>query len=339
MSDPPAGDDDTTDSGGVGDGRGDGGRSDGPPPTGDTDATQPNGGGPRGTVGDTGAGPRPEGTDESAGPPTAGARDTDPRPETPVEWVKWFFRTDHGAVVYLREMLSSVGLVVLVGLLLFGVSGLWPPMVAVESGSMNPHMERGDLVFVMEEHRLAAGAAYEDTGVVPHRTGERVGYRKFQLPGDVIVYQPDGNAATTPIIHRARFWVNESENWVANGKADPDHLGAADSCGELSQCPAPSSGFVTKGDANSRYDQVSGLSAPVQPAWVVGTAEFRIPWLGNIRLAWNAQTTVPPWVVEADPGPATGNATTATAAPAPPATPPAAPAPTTSTLTGQRAWT
>jgi signal peptidase len=97
----------------------------------------------------------------------------------------------------------------------------------------------------------------------------------------------------TPIIHRARFWVNESENWVANGKADPAHLGSAESCGQLSQCPAPHAGFITKGDANGRYDQVSGLSEPVKPAWVVGTAEFRIPWLGNIRL-WAGQTTLGP---------------------------------------------
>jgi signal peptidase len=227
------------------------------------------------------------------------------RPETPIEWLRWLLRTDHGAVVYLREMLSSVGLVVLVGLLLFGVSGLWPPMVAVTSVSMEPHMERGDLVFVMEEHRLAPAAAHGDTGVVTSRVGQRSGYDRFGEPGDVIVYQPDGNAATTPIIHRARFWVNESENWVANGKADPDHLGAADSCGELSQCPAPHAGFVTKGDnpaTNPRYDQVIGLSPVVRPVWVVGTAEFRVPWLGNLRL-WVGWSTSPAWAVEADPGP------------------------------------
>jgi len=234
----------------------------------------------------------PAGSSPGDGSPGTAPRTTDdPEPETPVEWVKWFFSTDHGAVVYIREVVSSVALVLLVGLLLFAVSGLWPPMVAVESGSMNPHMERGDLVFVMEEHRLAAPAAYDDTGVVTYQTGQRTGYTKFQLAGDVIVYQPDGNDLTTPIIHRARFWVNESENWVANGKAQPEHLGGAESCGQLSQCPAPHAGFITKGDANGRYDQVSGLSEPVKPAWVVGTAEFRIPWLGNIRL-WAGQATL-----------------------------------------------
>ncbi|WP_276259430.1 S26 family signal peptidase [Haloglomus litoreum] len=208
-------------------------------------------------------------------------------PETLRERVQWFLATDSGAVVYVREVLSTVGVVCLVGLLLFAVSGLWPPMVAVTSGSMEPNLHRGDLVFVVEEHRFAPDRAHAETGVVPARTGAETGYRTFGAPGDVIVYQPRGDATGTPIIHRARFWVNESENWVANGKADPAYLGGARSCGELSQCPAPHAGFITKGDnptTNDRYDQVMGLSPVVRPAWVVGTAEFRIPWLGNIRL-------------------------------------------------------
>jgi signal peptidase len=215
------------------------------------------------------------------------------RPEAPLEWARWGIQTENAAVVYLREVLSSVGLVLLVGLLLFAISGLWPPMVAVESGSMNPHMQRGDLVFVMEEQRFVPKAAYNDTGVVTFQTGQRVGYRTFQQPGDVIVYQPNGRTQTTPIIHRARFWVNESENWVANGKANPEYLGGAESCGQLSQCPAPHAGFITKGDANANYDQAgrgsARISAVVKPDWVVGTAEFRVPWLGRIRL-WVSYT-------------------------------------------------
>ena len=212
---------------------------------------------------------------------------------TPREWVRWFLRTDHGVVAYVREVLTSVVAVLLVGLVLFGVSGLWPPMVAVESPSMNPHMKTGDLVFVMEEHRFPGGAAYDETGVVTHRTGERTGYRKFGMGGDVIVYEPDGNTRSTPIIHRAMFYVNESENWYDKAvEVDPRAVGSAGDCDALENCPAPNAGFITKGDnerTNRRYDQVSGLSDPVKPAWVVGTAEFRIPWLGNIRL-WASQT-------------------------------------------------
>jgi signal peptidase len=211
----------------------------------------------------------------------------DDGPETLRERIRWFLSTDSGAVVYIREVVSSVALVLLVGLVLFGVSGLWPPMVAVTSGSMEPHLQRGDLVFVMEEHRFPPESAHADTGVVPARTGVETGYRTFGAPGDVIIYRPQGDTVGTPVIHRARFWVNESENWVANGKADPASLGSAERCGQLSQCPAPHAGFITKGDnpvTNGRYDQVMGLSPVVKSEWVIGTAEFRIPWLGNVRL-------------------------------------------------------
>jgi signal peptidase len=227
--------------------------------------------------------------------PDRAAVATEDRPSSPTEWARWLLTTDHNGISYVREVLSSVAAVLLVGLLLFAVSGLWPPMVAVESPSMNPNLKTGDLVFVMEEHRFAGGAAYADTGVVTYRSGRAADYAKFNRYGDVIVFQPSGNAGQTPIIHRAMFHVNESENWYDKAVAvDSRAVGSADDCEELRACPAPNAGFITKGDnerTNVQYDQVSGLSAPVKPAWVVGTAEFRIPLLGNIRL-WASRAGV-----------------------------------------------
>ncbi|MFC7081896.1 S26 family signal peptidase [Halorussus caseinilyticus] len=202
--------------------------------------------------------------------------------------VRRFRNSDNGAVVFVREMLSSAGIVIAIGLLLFAVSGVWPPMVAIESGSMEPHMQKGDLVFIMEEGRLAPAAAHANTGVVTYRGGEEKGYKSFNNYGDVIIYQPDGREYETPIIHRARFWVEEGENWY--DEADKQYI-SADSCEELTNCPAPNSGFITKGDANSFYDQASwgggALSDPVRPSWVRGTAEVRVPWLGWVRLQFS----------------------------------------------------
>jgi len=192
-----------------------------------------------------------------------------------------------GAIVYLVDVVSSAGAVILVGALLFAISGIFPPLVAIESGSMEPHIDTGDLVFVMSEDRFAGPGSHGDTGVVSARAGEQTGYATFQGPGDVIVYQPNGNTRETPIIHRARFWVEEGENWY--DEADPQYI-SADNCQELSNCPADHAGFITKGDANSGYDQASSLPScrgpcePVKKAWIVGTAESRIPLLGNIRL-------------------------------------------------------
>ncbi|MDZ7745067.1 MAG: S26 family signal peptidase [Halobacteriales archaeon] len=129
------------------------------------------------------------------------------------EWLQWFRTTDDGAVIYVREMGMSIAAVLLVGLLLFAVSGVWPPMVAVESGSMEPNMKVGDLVFVMDEERLAPDAAHAGTGVVTYQTGREVGYKQFSNYGDVIIFRAD-NESGTPIIHRARFWVDRGRELV-----------------------------------------------------------------------------------------------------------------------------
>lgn len=206
-----------------------------------------------------------------------------------IGWIKWALTTEKGTVAYIRDIAGSALAVLLIGALLFGVSGVWPPMVAVESGSMEPHIQTGDLVFVMEEHRFAADGAIdyngESTGVVPYKAAKQSDYKEFNSYGDVVVYKQNGNEKADRIIHRARFWVNSGENWY--DKANPKYVGGADNCAELEYCPAPYSGFITKGDnkqLNGMYDQVAGISAPVKPSWIVGTGEFRIPYLGFIRL-------------------------------------------------------
>ncbi|MFB6361035.1 MAG: S26 family signal peptidase [Halobacteriales archaeon] len=210
--------------------------------------------------------------------------------------LRWLLTTDEPRVRVIREILSSVAMVLLIGIVLFGVSGVWPPLVAVESGSMEPHMERGDLVFVMDADRFVPASAVEGTGVVPYRDAEPVGYRTFGDYGDVIVFDPPSTGGP-PIIHRARFWVDEGENWY--DRAEPQYV-EANRCGDspreaLRNCPAPHAGFITRGDANPVYDQASGVSKPVKPAWVKGTAEVRVPYLGYVRLKYSefAATLLP----------------------------------------------
>jgi signal peptidase len=188
---------------------------------------------------------------------------------------------DEGPYRFLREVLLNVGAVVLVGLVLFAVSGVWPPMVAVESGSMEPHMHRGDLVLITEPGRFAPDAAERGTGVVTYEAGRDVGYRSFGDYGSVVVYD-NPRRGGPPVIHRAHFYVEAGEDWYS--RANPDYL-AADSCAELESCPAGQAGYITKGDANANYDQANGISGPVRPGWITGVARVRIPLLGWVRLA------------------------------------------------------
>lgn len=198
------------------------------------------------------------------------------------ERVRWLWRTEYMPVMVLREVAVSVSIVLLIGALLFGVSGIWPPMVAVETGSMEPHISPNDLVFITAPDRFVHDGAVAGTGVVPYERAVDDEYVKFGGYGDVIVFMPNGNESKVPIIHRAHFYVEEGENWYDRGH--PDHLGSAASCEQLANCPAPHDGFITLGDANRVYDQVLDRSSPVKNEWIIGTARVRIPYLGWIRL-------------------------------------------------------
>lgn len=168
-------------------------------------------------------------------------------------------------------------------LVLFGVvvasAGVWPPFVAVESGSMEPNLERGDLVLLTATERFAPATA-TDAGVVTLRRAS--GYHRLGKRGDVVVFDPPSRAAS-PVIHRARLHVERGENWYA--EADSGAIPASvDSCAELRHCPAPHAGYITKGDANDNYDQAVGRFTVVRDGWHQGKAQLAVPWVGHLRL-------------------------------------------------------
>ena len=179
-----------------------------------------------------------------------------------------------------RDAAETVGTVLLIGVVLFAVSGVWPPMVAVESGSMEPHMSKGDLVFVTAADRYA-GPAATDGGVVTRDAS--AGYERFGMRGDVVVFAPPDRGGS-PIIHRAMFHVDAGENWYAEANQSALPAGV-DSCAELANCPSPHAGYITKGDANPTYDQAVRRAPPVRDEWIRSKAEFGAPYLGCVRLA------------------------------------------------------
>ena len=223
-------------------------------------------------------------SDDGREPPSPrdGSRADDENP------VVRLWNAESGVPALVREVVIAATIVAAVGLVLFGVSGVWPPMVAVESPSMEPNMYRGDLVVISEPGRYVPSEdTRAETGVVTVEQASEVGYNTFGEPGSVVVYQPGGRGVT-PVIHRAHLWVDEGENWY--DRANPDYT-TGDSCEALRNCPAPHAGFITKGDNNGGYDQAIGISDPVRPEWVVGVAHVRVPWLGHVRL-WLSASSV-----------------------------------------------
>ncbi len=179
------------------------------------------------------------------------------------EKIRDFFYGDSFWAGMLRDVLS----VLAVAAVLMSVShilfGLWIPMVAVESGSMIPHIQIGDIIFTESVDR---------TGIVTYRDGEQSGYISFESYGDVILYMPYGRAGVTPIIHRAMYYVKKGESMWNGGP------------------PAPHDGYITRGDnpkTNPSFDQQGSVSylQPVKKEWIIGVARFiRVPLLGCVPL-------------------------------------------------------
>jgi signal peptidase len=166
-----------------------------------------------------------------------------------------------------KSLLEALLIVAVIIVIAYAATGTWHIGFAVESGSMEPNMQVGDLIFVKAPHR---------TTITTYEEGKMTGYTSFNKYGDVIIYRPNGYESVTPIIHRARYWVEEGEA-MPNGK------------------PAPHAGYITKGDNNTYYDQPSLGVEPVKPEWVVAVAKARIPYLGYPSLILKNPSLITSW--------------------------------------------
>ncbi len=154
----------------------------------------------------------------------------------------------------MADVAIGLAIVAVVALALYAYAGTWPPIFSVMSGSMTPHLEKGDLVLV----RAGEVHTYE----------ESANYFMFEKQGDVIVYHPYGDVSRTPVVHRAIRHVEKGEPMWPNGPV------------------APWDGYITLGDDNQGVvDQNSDIcrNEPVKKEWIIGVARYRIPYIGYVR--------------------------------------------------------
>lgn len=147
----------------------------------------------------------------------------------------------------------------------FAISGTLPSFVGIESDSMSPNLNAGDMVFIVEQNRLGSLMTAQEA-----ETAEEM---KFGGYGDIIVYNPNGNVRATPMMHRIVSWVNETEA-VNNYGFSPASANA---------------GYITKGDNNDMEDQTFAFAGigrvyPVKDEWIVGKVLFVVPFIGFVPL-------------------------------------------------------
>ena len=222
-------------------------------------------------------------------------------------------------LTWIREAMLAGGLVVLVLISMWVATGSFPPMVVVESNSMQHDengevgsIDAGDLVLVMSDERQKIITYAEAT----EEGSPYEGYESHGMPGDVIIYRKNGGT-DTPVIHRALLKVvaNDSGGWDAPGT----HLRNVETISWTFdiQCPYHGGtynltvenwdpvheGYLSMGDNNKNprcmFDQSAangqsegtglsdGQGNPVQTTkeeWIVGVAGSEIPWVGAIKL-------------------------------------------------------
>lgn len=191
-----------------------------------------------------------------------------------------FWKSEEQVPSAVREIASVLVTVGIIVAILFLVCGTWPAIVTIESESMVPHMNVGDLVLVMAGDRLAPLQTMVE--------GQTSGYQKFSMPGDVIIYHPNGNTDLHPIIHRALYWTEAGPTNITY-----QEMNKATGKIETKQYVAPHAGYITKGDNNPVIDQTGfgdnyrGTGSAIQPVkkeWIVGKAVYAVPLIGYLPL-------------------------------------------------------
>ncbi len=115
--------------------------------------------------------------------------------------------SDNGWRSWVRDIAIAVIIMAVLLGAIYAYTGVWPPLVVVESASMQHSnsvsyigvIDTGDLVFVQ--------SAPVRSDVVTYLEGRASGYSTYGDYGDVIVFRLARDPTATPIIHRAIMYV------------------------------------------------------------------------------------------------------------------------------------
>ncbi len=223
--------------------------------------------------------------------------------------------------LFVRDAVIAMAFVASVLLVMYAYTGLWPPLVVVESNSMMHSEDNTSYIGVIDTGDMVLVKDVDTPDdIVTYMEGFVDGHRTYGDYGDVIIYKKMGSEISTPIIHRAIVNLEANEDgsyrcealrdapedkWNVTGGSDSwDHLTSTliiynvgyrntsvniDIASILSEFRRansdPTDGFITRGDHNTGVDQsYRSTYVPVDIDWVVGKARGEIPWFGLLKL-------------------------------------------------------
>jgi signal peptidase len=102
----------------------------------------------------------------------------------------------------LKGIIVAVVVVIIIMASLYAYTGKWPPLVVVESDSMQ-HSSEQSFIGVIDTGDLVLVKDVGPDTIVTYLQGQVSGYQTYSEFGDVIIYQRYGNPDFKLIIHRA----------------------------------------------------------------------------------------------------------------------------------------
>ena len=218
---------------------------------------------------------------------------------------------------WIKDIAVAIVAITIIMGALYAYTGLWPPMVVIESGSMQ-HSDDRSYIGVIDTGDIVLSKQASFPDITTYVEGRATDYQKYGDYGDVIIYRPLGQD-TTPIIHRAVLYLewNDTTSFDVPGlkglRYGTDYVtdsgswhGIRDRITIFDYGYAHKdltirvngllryhhSGYITGGDHNIArgygVDQNTGICPEqIRMEWVVARAVGELPWFGLIKLTFS----------------------------------------------------
>ncbi len=211
----------------------------------------------------------------------------------------------HYSIVH--DVVVAFIVVLIIVIAIYGYTRTWPPVVVVESGSMQHSSDQSSLGVIDTGDIVMVKQVSSTNDITPWSIGKGKDYETYGEYGDVIIYDKNGEGGT-PVIHRAIVFLQHNETVGGTHYFDVPEWNIyhnrtieyyiAELNLQINYTPQRGhDGYLTKGDnqmTNRRVDQQSGISdangrivEQVSIEWVIGVARGEIPWFGLIKLYVN----------------------------------------------------
>lgn len=117
------------------------------------------------------------------------------------------------ALDLIKDIVIAFIIVIIIIGSIYLYTGNWPPVVVVESNSMQHSNDESYLGVIDTGDLVLVKSIDSEDDIVPYMKGKRIGHETYSEYGDVLIFRKNGypSSSVTPVIHRAILWLEYNE--------------------------------------------------------------------------------------------------------------------------------